>query len=118
MFGSFIGQRSSSQITSNAASSDSITEFKNADYDEKQEITRAIETANSMLVRAHRSLPVFFSLPKVDQMNFIGELSARATVSERTNHMIGIGYDMYKTFLVANIEQDRGKLDRILDAIR
>ena len=118
MFGSFLGQRSSRQINSNAASPDPITEIRNADFDAKQEITRAIETANSVLVRTHRSLPKFFSLPKVDQMNFIGELSARGAVSKRTNHMIGIGYDMYKTFLVANIEQDQAKIDRFLNAIR
>lgn len=70
-----------------------------------------------MLLRTHRSLNKFFSLSSVDQMHFIGELSARAVTSRRTNPRVGIGFDLYKTWLVANLEGDQGKIDRFMNAV-
>lgn len=96
---------------------EATTRFQYADSEAKHEISQAIETANSMLVRTYSSLGKFFALPKVDQMNFVGEISAKAAVSKRANPRIGLGFELYKIWLVANIERDQVRIDRFMSAI-
>ena len=71
-----------------------------------------------MLLRTHRTLNKFFLLSNVDQMRFIGELSARVVACKRTNPWTALGYELYKTWLVAKIEGDQEKIDRFVNAIR
>lgn len=97
---------------------DATNRFRTAAVDERKEISDAIEAANEMLVRAHASITRFFTLSKADQMDFVEALCAHASASRRTNPRTGLGFDLYKLWLVANIERDREQIDKFLTAIR
>lgn len=118
MFESLLDRGHSRHLKYNGESSDSISQFRSADFEARQEISKAVEAANSMLIRAHRNLSKFFSLPRVDQMNFIGKLSAHAALAKRQNPKEGLGYELYKTWLLAHIEGDQEKIRRFMDAIK
>ena len=89
-----------------------------ADKDARIKIRHAVDVANNKLVRAHSSLPRFFTLPKIDQLNYIGHLSAAAAEMRRTDPLTGVGFDLYKMWLLANIEQNQQSIDQLAEELQ
>ena len=53
-----------------------------------------------------------------DQLNYIGHLSAAAAEMRRTDPLTGVGFDLYKMWLLANIEQNQQSIDQLAEELQ
>jgi len=97
---------------------DARTQLRSANKEARKQIRHAVDVANTKLVREHSSLSSFFMLPKVDQMDFIGSLGAAAVEIRRTDPITGVGFDLYKMWLMANIDQDQQRINQLTEELQ
>ncbi|MDA9982683.1 hypothetical protein N9H39_08105 [Gammaproteobacteria bacterium] len=97
---------------------DARAQLRHADKDARRHIRHAVDIANTKLVRTHSSLSRFFSLPEIDQLDYIGHLGAAAAEMKRTDPLTGAGFELYKMWLLANIEQNQQRIDQLTEELQ